>query len=167
MNDTYITLAGWVGSDVTLREVTGGHQVASFRVAHRARRLKQGQWVDGETTWYQVKAWRRLAEHVAGSLKVGDPVVVHGRFVADVWNREDGTSLTQLVVTATSVGHDLSRCTTTCVKPQPASVSADEMQPASQEPVTTVSATAEASSDPWAVPMQSTGDAGAGATEAA
>ena len=33
MYDTQITLTGWIGGDVTLREVTEGRQVASFRVA--------------------------------------------------------------------------------------------------------------------------------------
>ena len=33
MNDTQITLTGWIGGDVTLREVAGGRAVASFRLA--------------------------------------------------------------------------------------------------------------------------------------
>ena len=33
MNDTQITLAGWIGGDVTLRELTDGRAVATFRVA--------------------------------------------------------------------------------------------------------------------------------------
>ena len=38
MNDTYITLNGWVGSDVSLREVGGGQPVANFRVATTSRK---------------------------------------------------------------------------------------------------------------------------------
>ncbi len=37
MNDTLITLQGWLGSDVSLRQA-GGTTVASFRVACTPRR---------------------------------------------------------------------------------------------------------------------------------
>ncbi len=140
MNDTYITLTGWVGGDVSLREVSGGQPVANFRVASTSRRMRNNEWVDGATTWYQVKAWRRLADNVARSIRRGDPVVVHGRLEADVWTKEDGTVNTQLVITATSVGHDLSRGTSAFARP--ARVVAGELP--QQQPV---------ASDPWAVPL--------------
>ena len=104
MNETYVTLTGRVGSEVQLHDA-GGQALATFRVASTPRRRrKDGEWGDGTTTWFQVKAWRRLAGNVKESLRVGDPVVITGRLEADVWVREDGTSSTQLVVTATSVG---------------------------------------------------------------
>lgn len=135
MNDTYITLTGWVGSDVSLREVAGGQPVANFRVATTSRKFRNNQWEDGATTWYSIRAWRRLADNVQGSIKRGDPVVVHGRLEADVWTKDDGTTNTQLVITATSVGHDLSRGTAVFTKP------------ARPEAVQTPAA----STDPWAV----------------
>jgi single-strand DNA-binding protein len=139
MNDTYITLTGWVGSDVALREVSGGQPVANFRVATTPRRLRNNEWKDGNTTWYQVKAWRHLADNVARSIKSGDPVVVHGRLEADVWTKEDGTVNTQLVITATSVGHDLSRGTAVFTKPaRPESIGSSPQAVAN---------------DPWAAPL--------------
>ena len=141
MNDTYITLNGWVGSDVSLREVGGGQPVANFRVATTSRKLRNNQWEDGNTTWYSVRAWRRLADNVALSIKRGDPVVVHGRLEADVWTKEDGTTNTQLVITATSVGHDLSRGTAVFTKP----VRPETVQPGAAPTVQPV--------DPWAVPL--------------
>lgn len=118
MNDTYITFSGWVGTAPELRELPGGQQVASFRVASTPRRLRDGQWEDGPTTWHQVKAWRRLAGHAAESLRTGDPVLVHGRLVADVWKKPDGSLSTQLVVVASSVGHDLNHGTSAFSKPR-------------------------------------------------
>lgn len=117
MNETYITFSGWVGTAPELRELPGGQQVTSFRVASTPRRLRDGQWEDGPTTWHQVKAWRRLAGHVAQSLHTGDPVLVHGRLVADVWKKPDGSLSTQLVVLASSVGHDLNHGTSAFAKP--------------------------------------------------
>jgi len=116
MNETQITLTGWLGTDVTLRQVGEGQHVASFRVASTPSRLRDGQWVKGTTSWHTVKAWNRLALHVAGSLHSGDPVLVHGRLVADVWERE-GTSTTSWEVIANAVGHDLSHGTTSFTKP--------------------------------------------------
>ena len=81
MFDTQITLTGWIGGDVTLREVAEGRHVASFRVACTPTRYRDGEWVKGATSWHTVKAWNRLGRHVAASLHSGDPVVVHGRLV--------------------------------------------------------------------------------------
>ena len=117
-NETQVTFSGWLGSDVTLREVAGGQHVATFRVATRSRRFREGEWVDGPTTWHTVKAWNRLARHVAESLSSGEPVLVHGKLVADTWTREDGSITTSYAVVASSVGHDLVHGTTTLVRPQ-------------------------------------------------
>jgi single-strand DNA-binding protein len=109
MNNTHIAFAGWVGSEVTLSDVGNGGQVATFRVGSTPRRYRQGEWEDGPTCWYTVKAWRQLGVHVHESVHLGDPVVVQGRLVADVWERDDGTTSTRYVIVATSVGHDLNR----------------------------------------------------------
>jgi single-strand DNA-binding protein len=118
MNDTHVTITGWVGTDVTLTRVAGGQQVASFRVATTPRRWQDGEWRDGATLWVQVKAWRRLAGHVARSVHSGDPVVVSGRLVADVWEKDDGTMVTTYELVAGSVGHDLSWGTSTFARAQ-------------------------------------------------
>lgn len=159
MNETYITLTGWVGSDVALREVAGGQPVANFRVASTSRRFRNNEWADGTTTWYQVKAWRSLADNVAQSIRSGDPVVVHGRLEADVWTKEDGTVNTQLVVTATSVGHDLSRGTAVFTKPVRSGVAdASSVQSTSGRPVQphsdqTIAGQIVQPLDPWAAPL--------------
>ena len=137
MNDTQITLTGRIGGDVTLREITGGRAVATFRLACTPTRYRDGEWIKGTTSWHTVKAWNRLARHVAASLHSGDPVVVHGRLVADVWER-DGKPQTSWEVVATSVGHDLSHGTTRFTKPVPVEDRPAEVvhAPAEVEPVT-------------------------------
>lgn len=121
MYDTQITLAGRIGGEVTLREVAEGRAVATFRVACTPTRFRDGEWVKGSTSWHTVKVWNRLARHVAASLHSGDPVVVHGRLVADVWERE-GKPQTSWEVVATSVGHDLAHGTTVFARPVVAEV---------------------------------------------
>lgn len=119
MFDTQITLTGRLGTDVTLRQVGPDRHVASFRVATTPSHLRDGEWVKGETMWLTVKAWNRLALHAAASLRSGDPVLVHGRLVADVWER-DGKPVTSYEVVAGSLGHDLTQGTATFSRPQPA-----------------------------------------------
>lgn len=118
MNETLVTLQGWLGTDVTLRQA-GETPVASFRVACTPRRYqkKTDQWVDGTTQWFSVNAWRALAEHCERSLRRGDPVVVHGRLNAQLWSNSAGMEVTSYDVEAVVVGHDLNRGTSTFVRP--------------------------------------------------
>jgi single-strand DNA-binding protein len=110
MNDTTITLTGWLGGDVSRRDANGV-PVASFRVATTPRRFNRRteEWVDGDTQWYSVTAWRQLADNCAASLRRGDPVVVHGRLSAETWTNKAGIEVTSMDVEAMFVGHDLGR----------------------------------------------------------
>ena len=72
---------------------------------------KTGTWVDGDTQWYTVTAWRDLADNCAQSLRRGDPVVVHGRLRVEKWTGSSGAEMTSFEIDATFVGHDLSRGT--------------------------------------------------------
>jgi single-strand DNA-binding protein len=125
LNETQVTILGWVGGDVTVREVSGGRQVATFRVASTPRHRRDGVWVSGSTTWHTVTAWNRLAAHVARSVRSGDPVVVHGTFTSDSWTTADGVNRSSFVVVARSVGHDLSHGTTTFERAPAAQETAD------------------------------------------
>lgn len=109
MNDSMITFSGWVGSKVDVVQVGDGVAVATFRVGSTPRRFRDGRWENGETLWYSVKTWRSLATNAAASLRVGDPVVVTGRLVAETWTKDDGTVQTRHVVVAVTIGHDLNR----------------------------------------------------------
>lgn len=114
MNDTYVTLQGWVGNDVDVRDVNGT-LCASFRVGATPRYLRNGEWTNGETQWYTVNCWRSLGRNVSTSVRKGDAVVVHGRVRVDVWER-DGHRTVSWIVDATFVGHDLNRGATTFQK---------------------------------------------------
>jgi single-strand DNA-binding protein len=132
MNETYVTLSGWLGGNVTLRQA-GGVPVASFRVASTPRRYvrKTDSWEDGDTQWYAVNAWRALAENCDTSLRRGDPVVVHGKLTANVWTNKAGLEVTSFEVEASFVGHDLNRGTSEfqrrklAVAPEPQTADAD------------------------------------------
>ena len=125
MNDTMITFHGWTGSDVrhrTAKDVS----VATVRVAATPRIKKDGEWVDGETTWYSVTAWRTLADHLRDSIRKGDPVIVHGRLRTETWIPDDGPASTTLHVDALLVGHDLTRGITHFIKARPERASSED-----------------------------------------
>lgn len=117
MNDTQITLTGWLGTEVSMR-TAGGAQVAGFRLATTPRRYdrKTERWVDGDTQWYSVSAWRQLAKNCAASLRMGDPVVLHGRLTARAWTGKDGEQNLTQEVEATFIGHDLTMGVTRFVR---------------------------------------------------
>ena len=108
MNDTSITFRGYAGTEVRHRQ-TREANVATVRVASTPRVRKDGEWVDGPTTWYAVTAWRTLADHLRDSVRKGDPLIVHGRLRTESWQPEGGGTATSLQVDALLIGHDLNR----------------------------------------------------------
>lgn len=111
MNDTMVTVVGNVATNVEYRETaTGG--MARFRFAVPSRRWDRGSgsWTDGPTSFYTVFAWRSLAQNLAGSVAVGEPLVVHGRLKVRE-EEADGRRRTFVDIDAFAAGHDLNRGT--------------------------------------------------------
>lgn len=117
MNDTYVTLVGNVVSDIRSATTTGGVPMARFRMAVAPRRYDRdtNQWESGDTSFYTVSVWRRLAENTLSSVERGDPLVVTGRLQVRQWHRDDRWH-TNAEIEATNVGHDLTRGTAVFVR---------------------------------------------------
>ena len=81
ISEPAITIQGNLAADPELRYTASGAACASFTVAANPRvRDAEGNWGDGTPVFLRCTAWRELAEHVAASLRRGDPVLVVGRF---------------------------------------------------------------------------------------
>jgi single-strand DNA-binding protein len=119
MSDSTITVRGWLGADVTLRDA-GDVPVASFRLACTPRKFNRRTetWSEGLTQWYTVTAWRALAQNCASSLRRGDPVVVHGRLETRTYVNANDVEVLSFEIDAIHVGHDLSRGTTAFTRNQ-------------------------------------------------
>ena len=107
----YVTLTGYVTAEPKMWQTARTQtSVASVRVGSTPRRLNRGtgEWQDGETSYYTVKCWRRLAENVHGSLRKGDMIIVRGKISTRTWVDDQQRTRTELQVEADSVGHDLS-----------------------------------------------------------
>jgi single-strand DNA-binding protein len=111
MNETIVCAVGNVATQPVYRELATGPS-ARFRLAVTSRYLDRGknEWTDGHTNFFTVWANRQLATNAAGSLNVGDPVVVQGRLKVRSDVRE-GQSWTSADIDATAIGHDLARGT--------------------------------------------------------
>jgi len=127
--DTNIVVVGNVLTAPEWRRTANTNTlVANFRVASTARRMDRetGRWVDGNHFRVRVNCWRRLAEGVAASVTVGDPVVVAGRLYTRDWTDSEGNPRTTYEMEAVSVGHDLARGRGRFFRNRPTAASASE-----------------------------------------
>lgn len=103
-----VTIAGNVGSDPQFITTKTGTAITRFSVAttHRQFDKASGTWIDKDTNWYSVSAFRQVAENAHASISRGDPVIVVGRMVHRTWeaNGRNGTSID---IEAETVGLDL------------------------------------------------------------
>jgi hypothetical protein len=72
-------LPGNLVHDPELRFTNNSIAVANLRVAVTQRIQQDGEWRDGDTSFFKVNVWRGQAEHLADSLSKGDRVMVTGR----------------------------------------------------------------------------------------
>jgi single-strand DNA-binding protein len=124
----YVTLVGFVAQDPTIRATATGKQLTRVRVGTtpRYRDDEAGQWRDGETSYYDVKCWNRLAAHVRQSVHKGEPVIVKGKFRTSTYKDKEGQTKISFEITADTLGHDLSRGTANYMRVQSRRPSADE-----------------------------------------
>ncbi|MEV6345087.1 single-stranded DNA-binding protein [Actinoplanes sp. NPDC051851] len=138
MYETNIAVVGNVLNAPEWRRTSGSNQlVANFRVASTARRYdrENGRWVDGSSLRLRVTAWRKLAEGVASSLEVGDPVIIYGRLYTRDWVDEEKRNRVSYELEAFSIGHDLSRGRARFFRGRPSSVSTSAEEPESDTAV--------------------------------
>ena len=85
-----------------------GLAITSFRLASTQRRFDKGQaqWVDIDTNWYTVVAFRQLALNAHSSLNKGDRVVASGRVKVRNWENDEKSG-TAIEIEADALGHDL------------------------------------------------------------
>jgi len=107
---THLTVKGNVATAPRRVVTDAGTVIVEFRLAATERFFnRQSQaWEDGNTSWYTVTAFRRLAENIFRSFTVGDPVIVSGKLSIKQWISKDETKRgTTPEITADTAGHDL------------------------------------------------------------
>lgn len=112
-----ITVTGIVGTDPKHVTTNAGLAITSFRLASAHRRFDRAtqSWIDVNTNWYSVTAFRQLAMNTAASIRKGDRIIVTGRLTVKQWesNERSGTSIE---LEAETLGPDLAWGTAQYVK---------------------------------------------------
>lgn len=120
MAQTMLTINGRVTQEPKIRygKTTGApFCVVSVAVNNDRFDKEQDRWVNLDTTFYELVCFGGLGANVAGSLKVGDPVVALGRFKVSVWEGETHRSQTP-TITCEHLGPDLRFGTAVLVRGQ-------------------------------------------------
>ena len=103
-----ITISGNMTRDPEMRYTPSGVSKVSFGVAvNRSWRNQQTQEWDEATSFFNVVAWRQLAENVGASLAKGSRVVVTGRLEQRSWETEQGEKRSIVEIVADDVSASL------------------------------------------------------------
>ena len=107
-NENQVVIVGNLTRDPELRYTPNGAALVKFGVAV-SRRFKDetGQWKDADTSFFDVTAWRSLAENAAETLTQGTRVVVVGRLRTNSWETPEGDKRTKIEIEADEVAPSL------------------------------------------------------------
>lgn len=108
MPDTFVSVAGNCVADPELRTANSGTSVLSFAVAVTGRKKNEssGQWENGDTSFFDVVCFGKLAENVADSVSKGKRVMVMGSLRQSSWEK-DGQKRSKIELVADEVGPSL------------------------------------------------------------
>ena len=108
-NDTNnITITGNITREPELRYTPSGVSKVSFGVAvNRSWRNQQTQEWEEATSFFNVVAWRQLADNASATLTKGSRVVVTGRLEQRSWETESGEKRSIVEITADDIAASL------------------------------------------------------------
>jgi single-strand DNA-binding protein len=104
MPDNTVTLVGNVTRDPELRFTPTGQAKMTLGLAvnRRWQNRSTSEWEE-QTSFFNVVAWRDLAENVAESIQKGARVVVTGRLEQRSWETENGEKRSVVEVSADEI----------------------------------------------------------------
>jgi len=102
--ENFVSIEGNLVADPELRFTPSGVAVTTVTVATSERRLVDGSWVDGSTSYFDAAVWDRLAEQVTQSFHKGDRVVITGSLKQRSWeDKATGDKRYKVEIAADSV----------------------------------------------------------------
>lgn len=103
MSNADITVTGNLTVDPEVKISANGHARLSFSVASNKRFQTNGEWQE-ETSFFNVVAWRGIAEQAASVLEKGLPVIVKGRLEQRTWeDKESGQKRSTVEIVADAI----------------------------------------------------------------
>lgn len=115
-NGNTVTLVGNVTRDPELRFTPAGQPICTFGLAvNRRIQDRSGQWQE-TTSFFDIVAWRELAENVGESVQRGSRVIVTGRLEQRSFETKEGDKRSKVEVIADEIGPSLRWATATITK---------------------------------------------------
>ena len=102
MNNSAITCCGNVTQDPEMSYTDSNIPKLRFSVACNRNYKKGDEWVE-ETSFFNVVAWRKLANDTADVLEKGVGVIVQGRMEQRSWEDKEGNKRSTVEVVADNV----------------------------------------------------------------
>ena len=105
----FISISGVIGTEPRHITTAAGVDVTSFRLGSSRSRFDavRGEWVDEETNWYSVVAFKSLAEAAAQALHKRDRVLVQGRLKVQESKDDSGRTRVTAEIVAEAIGRDV------------------------------------------------------------
>ncbi|CAB4123828.1 Ssb Single-stranded DNA-binding protein [uncultured Caudovirales phage] len=103
-----ITVSGLVATTPRHLITQDGLPITSFRLASSTRKFDRvtNKWIDGNTNWYTVTAFKTLAINASKSINKGDRILLTGKLHTRDWDNGERSG-TNVEIEAASIGHDL------------------------------------------------------------
>ena len=117
MSGNSVTLVGNITRDPELRYTPTGAATCQFGLAvnRRWQNRQTSEWEEA-TSFFNVVAWREMAENAGESLQKGARVIVTGRLEQRSWETPDGEKRSVVEVVADEIGPSLRWATAQVVK---------------------------------------------------
>lgn len=107
-NTNNVTLVGNVTRDPELRYTASGQAMAKFGLAvNRSWQNRQTNEWEEQTSFFDVVAWREMAENVGDSISKGTRVIVTGRMEQRSYETQNGEKRSAVELVADEVGPSL------------------------------------------------------------
>lgn len=158
-----VTLTGRLTGAPELRFSPSGVAVVAFTIV-TSRRVKDqatGEWGDADTTYWDCKAFKQLAENIVESLDKGMEVIAVGRAVQESWeDKQSGQKRSKISVRIDSIGPSLRNATAKVSKAGGSGHGKQDAYAAASR-----ASSEEGRQDPWASDVPGTAAAGAWSDE--
>lgn len=102
-----ITVIGNLTADPDQIRYAGETPVLNANLAENNRVKVNGQWQDGEPTFYRLNIWRQNAVNAAETLRKGLEVIVVGTQKTTAWTDKEGQKRTNLEIDVDYIGPSL------------------------------------------------------------
>lgn len=117
MSDNNITVVGNLTRDPEITFTAGGAALAKLGIAvNRRWQNRQTQEWEEQVSFFNVTAWRDLAENVANSLRKGYRVIVTGRLEQRTWENDEGEKRSAVDIIADDIAPSLRWATADVVR---------------------------------------------------